>query len=159
SGGEHGRMPQAPAFIVVAAIVPPVAYALLLAAFERRRPRPWPALMASFAWGAVVAATCSARANELLVGQLGVFTDAPPARAVGATVGGPVIEEALKGAGLVLLLALRPALLSSVRDGILHGAWIGLGFDLAENLDYLTLAAVQGGTAGVLRALWVRGFL
>jgi RsiW-degrading membrane proteinase PrsW (M82 family) len=137
-------MVQTPAFIVVAAVIPALAYALLLVALDGRRPRPWSALLASFFWGAVVAAFCSARVNDLVAA--GLTAAAGEARA-------------LKAAGLLLLLAVRPSLLRSARDGIVDGAWIGLGFDLAENLEYLTLAAVQGGTAGLMRGMWVRGFL
>jgi RsiW-degrading membrane proteinase PrsW (M82 family) len=152
-------MLQTPAIIVVAAIVPALAYAMLLAALDARRPRPWRALLSLFLWGAVVAAFCAARMNDLVGAGLAGSTGEAQARVLVATAGAPVIEEVLKAAGLVLMLAVRPALLRSARDGIISGAWIGLGFDLAENLEYLTLAAVQGGTAGLIRGVWVRGFL
>jgi RsiW-degrading membrane proteinase PrsW (M82 family) len=131
---------------------------MLLAALDARRPRPWRALLSLFLWGAVVAAFCAARMNDLVAAGLAGSTGEAQARVLVATAGAPVIEEVLT-AGLVLMLAVRPALLRSARDGIVNGAWIGLGFDLAENLQYLSLAAVQGGTAGLIRGVWVRGFL
>jgi RsiW-degrading membrane proteinase PrsW (M82 family) len=152
-------MLRTPALVVIAAVVPALAYALLLAALDGRRPRPWSALLASFFWGAVVAAFCSARVNDLVAAGLTAATGEARAHVLVATAGAPVIEEVLKAAGLLLLLAVRPSLLRSARDGIVNGAWIGIGFDLAENLEYLTLAAVQGGTAGLMRGMWVRGFL
>jgi RsiW-degrading membrane proteinase PrsW (M82 family) len=152
-------MPQTPGVIVVAAIVPALAYATLLGALDARRPRPWRALLSLFLWGAVVAAFCAARMNDLIAAELAGTTGEAQARVLVATTGAPIIEEILKAAGLVLMLAVRPSLLRSARDGIVNGAWIGLGFDLAENLEYLTLAAVQGGTASLIRGMWVRGFL
>ena len=50
-------------------------------------------------------------------------------------------------------------LLRTAREGALLGALIGLGFELVENQHYLTLAAVQAGTAGLVRGVWVRGIL
>jgi RsiW-degrading membrane proteinase PrsW (M82 family) len=152
-------MPQIPAVIVVAAMVPALAYAALLAALDARRPRPWRVLLSLFLWGAVVVAFCAARMNDLVAAELAGSAGETHARVLVATAAAPVIEEILKASGLVLLLAVRPSLLRSARDGIVNGAWIGLGFDLAENLEYLTLAAVQGGTAGLMRGVWVRGFL
>src|SRR5262249_24136237 len=141
-------MLQPPAVIVAAAIVPALAYAVLLAALDQRRPRPWPRLLALFLWGAVIAAFSAARLNDLLTSGLADASGQAEARALVATAGAPVVEEVLKAAGLLLVLAMRPSLLRTPRDGIVDGAWIGLGFDLAENLEYLALAAVQGGTAG-----------
>jgi protease PrsW len=150
---------QPPAVIVVAAIIPATAYAVLLAVLDERRPRPWSALLALFLWGAVIAAFSAARLNDLIASGLSGATSQAEARTLIATAGAPVVEEVLKAAGLLLVLAMRPSLLRTPRDGIVDGAWIGLGFDLAENLEYLALAAVQGGTAGLIRGIWVRGFL
>jgi protease PrsW len=152
-------MPQTPAVIVVAAIAPALAYGVLLTFLDGRRPRPWPGLLALFLWGAVIAAFSAARLNDLIASGLSDATGEMQARALVATAGAPVVEEVLKAAGLLLVLVMRPSLLASARDGIVDGAWVGLGFDLAENLEYFLLAAVQGGTAGVLRGMWVRGFL
>jgi RsiW-degrading membrane proteinase PrsW (M82 family) len=150
---------QLPAVIVIAAITPATAYAVLLAVLDERRPRPWLGLAALLLWGAVIAAFSAARLNDLIASGLADATGQAEARALVATAGAPVVEEVLKAAGLLLVLGVRPSLLRTPRDGIMDGAWIGLGFDLAENLEYLVLAAVQGGTTGLIRGLWVRGFL
>jgi hypothetical protein len=39
------------------------------------------------------------------------------------------------------------------------GALVGFGFAAAENVGYHVLAAVQGGSAGLARAVFVRGVL
>lgn len=152
-------MQGAGAVILIAAIVPPVAYAAVVALLDPRRPRPWLALLASFLWGAAIASTGAALLNDLLSAGLVTAAGEAQARTLAATVGAPVVEELMKGAALLLLLLVRPHLLRSARDGIVHGALVGLGFELAESLDYLTLATVQGGVSGLARAVWVRGLL
>jgi len=148
-----------PLSIIAAAVVPPLGYAVLLGALDHRRPRPWRAFGAAFLWGIVAAAFGAAPLNDLLLAHLGGAADETRARALAATAGAPAIEELLKGLGPLLLLLLRPDLLRTPRDGLVCGGFVGLGFDLAEGLEYLMIAAVQGGYAGVARGVWVRGIL
>jgi RsiW-degrading membrane proteinase PrsW (M82 family) len=145
--------------IVAAAVVPPLAYAVLVGALDRRRPRPWSAFGAALLWGAIAAAFAAAPVNDLLLDRLAGTTDEARTQALAATAGAPVVEEVLKGLGPLLLLLLRPDLLRTPRDGMVCGAFVGLGFDLAEGFQYLTLAAVQGGYGGLARGVWVRGIL
>lgn len=152
-------MLETPGIIAAAATAPPLAYAALLVLLDRRRPRPWAALAAAFLWGIAAAAFVAAPINDLLLDQLAGATGEARARALAATAGAPVVEELLKGAGPLLLLLLRPDLLRTARDGMIAGGLVGLGFDLAENLQYLMLAAVQGGMPGLVRGVWVRGIL
>jgi RsiW-degrading membrane proteinase PrsW (M82 family) len=149
---------EAPAIIAAAAVAPPLVYAALLVLLDRRRPRPWLALAGALLWG-FAAAMVSAPLNDLLIDRLATGTTATRAHELAANAGAPVVEEVLKGLGPLLLVLLRPDLLRTARDGIVCGGLVGLGFDLAENLQYLTLAAVQGGLAGLVRGVWVRGIL
>ena len=148
-----------PASIVAGAVVPPLAYGVLVLLLDRRRPRPWGAFAAALLWGVIAAACAAAPINDLLLARLAGATDAARARSLAATAGAPVIEELLKGLGPLLLVLLRPDLLRTPRDGMVCGALVGLGFDLAEGFQYLTLAAVQGGYVGLARGVWVRGIL
>jgi protease PrsW len=148
-----------PPGLVAGAVVPPLLYAVLVGLLDRRRPRPWAAFAACFLWGVVAAACAAAPLNDLLLDHLSGTTDAMRARSLAATAGAPVLEELLKGLGPVFLLLLRPDLLRTPRDGMLCGAFVGFGFDLAEGFQYLTLAAVQGGYAGLARGVWVRTIL
>ncbi len=150
---------QTPGIIVAAAVVPPLGYATLVALLDRRRPRPWTALGAAFLWGVAAAAFAAAPLNDLLLDRLAGASGEARARALAATAGAPLLEELLKGLGPLLLVLVRPDLLRTARDGIVCGALVGLGFDLAENVQYFTLAAVQGGVTGLVRGVWVRGVL
>jgi RsiW-degrading membrane proteinase PrsW (M82 family) len=138
---------QAPLAVVFAAAVPAMAYAAIVVALLR--PEEPPALLVSlFLWGAAVAAPAAERANALI-----------EATTLGPAIWVPLVEETTKALGLVLLVVLYPGRLRDARSGIAAGALVGLGFALAENIPYHLIAAVQGGSAGLARAVFVRGVL
>jgi protease PrsW len=60
----------------------------------------------------------------------------------GAALSAPFVEELAKGAGLILIIALAPRLVRSAFDGLILGAFIGLGFEVIEDASYVTLGAV-----------------
>ncbi len=142
--------------ILVAAGAPPLLCALGLYALDRRHPG---VLILALAWGAAVAAIAAAPLNDWLLAALVAETGEAWGQVVAARAVGPFAEEALKGLGVLLLLLLRPDAVRGVRDGALLGAMAGLGFEVVENRHYLMLAAIQAGSAGLLRGLWVRGVL
>ena len=49
----------------------------------------------------------------------------------------PVIEESVKALALILLAILFPGLISGVRDGVIYGALVGLGFAVMETALYI----------------------
>ncbi|MFD1079611.1 PrsW family intramembrane metalloprotease, partial [Longispora fulva] len=55
----------------------------------------------------------------------------------GAGLTAPFVEELAKGAGLVLLVALAPRAVATAFDGFVLGAFIGLGFQIVEDLTYV----------------------
>jgi RsiW-degrading membrane proteinase PrsW (M82 family) len=138
---------QAPLAVVFAAAVPPIAYAAIVVALLRPE-EPRAVLVSLFLWGAAVAAPVAERANALF-----------GATAFGPVIWAPLVEETAKALGLVLLVALCPDRLRDARSGIADGALVGFGFALTENIPYHLVAAVQGGTAGLTRAVFVRGVL
>jgi protease PrsW len=147
-----------PPAIALGAILPPALVAALLV-LARRREGTLIAHLAALAWGAVVAASMSSAINTALSAWVAAVAGDAQARALVPALGGPIVEELTKAAGLVALLVLQPGAMAGVIDGAVCGALVGLGFTMAENVNYLTLAAVQGGAAGLERALWVRAVL
>jgi len=129
----------APRILLLAAFGPAVLWALVIAVPARRLSRGL--LAAAFLWGALIAAPVSQ--------HLAARWQLDPA----ATA--PAVEEALKAAPLVLLAVARAGAFAI----LVAGALAGLGFSAAENVQYLTLAAVQGGAEGLARAVYLRGFL
>jgi RsiW-degrading membrane proteinase PrsW (M82 family) len=144
--------------MLVLAVVPAVATALLVVIIDRGR-EPWTAMAAMLAWGAVVAATLAAGLNALLAGWLADALGPSAGRALAPVIVGPVVEEVAKAVALVALLAAWRDRVDGVRDGIVYGALVGIGFAMAENVEYFTLAAVQGGPGGLRRSLYTRALL
>lgn len=62
---------------------------------------------------------------------------------LGPVVAGPLIEEVLKPAGLIILLTRRPELRLSATMGVLAGGFSGLVFAIVENLIYLLIYVPQ----------------
>ena len=64
----------------------------------------------------------------------------------GAGLAAPFIEEPAKGSGLLLLITLAPRQVRTAFDGFILGAFIGLGFQIIEDIAYaMTSAGSQFG--------------
>jgi RsiW-degrading membrane proteinase PrsW (M82 family) len=139
-----------------------VPWLLLLRHHNRYTAQPAGLLAAGFAWGGVAAAFWIALpANTALleiwtkVGGTAFAAD----WAAGLTA--PIDEEWGKALGLVLLIGLAPRLVRSAYDGFIIGAFIGLGFQVFEDVLYVyngatqTFGANQLGTS--LQVFLVRG--
>ena len=61
----------------------------------------------------------------------------------GAALAAPVNEELAKGAGVLLLLTLAPRLVRSPFDGLILGAFVGLGFQISEDISYAFIGAAN----------------
>src|SRR4051812_20163076 len=73
----------------------------------------------------------------------------------GPSLTAPVIEEFLKGAGLVLLYLIVRDEVDDMMDGFVYGALCGLGFAVVEDVVYF-MAGFCGTPAGVLEGFYVR---
>jgi protease PrsW len=124
----------------------------LLDLYERE---PLPILVAAFLWGAVVATALSAIGNAgwgLTVARLGGPEFA--ARWTAALTA-PLVEETLKGCGVVLIYLIVRDEIDDVMDGFVYGAICGLGFAIVEDVFYF-MAVFGGDPAGVLQGFWLR---
>jgi RsiW-degrading membrane proteinase PrsW (M82 family) len=126
---------------MVSAGLPTLAYLALVWWLDRYEKEPAHLLAVTFLWGALPAA--------LLVATLDLALDWP-LRTLGEPVEAwrraglltPVIEELVKGAALVSVARWYRHEFNGVLDGIIYGAFVGLGFALTENL--LSFAAAFG---------------
>lgn len=141
-----------PGIVLVAASGPVLAWATLVLLAAGRSRAPWDVVVAALLGGAVLAASLAAFANELALARV-----PPPVGGHVPIVVGPLVEEAAKALVLVLLVALRPDAFDGPRSGVVWGALVGLGFSWHENLQYLLLAAFQGGWPGLEQGIAVRG--
>jgi len=110
--------------------------------------------LAAFAWGAFAATALSLDAAgwDQAVAQFG---GREFAIRWGPAIVAPIVEEALKGAGVVLVYLIAREEVDDAMDGFVYGALCGLGFAVVE--DVLYFLAVFGGTpSGVLQGFYVR---
>ena len=147
-----GQVVATPPLIAAAALLPPLGWAGVVLLLDRRAREPWMPLCAAFLWGAAAAALIASEVNDAMLATDNI-------RHVVPTLLGPGVEELAKASALLVVMAVWRGVIRDALDGIVYGALAGLGFAATENLGYYTLAALQGGTPGLGRALWLRGFL
>lgn len=104
-------------------------------------------MVVAFGWGGFAATgTMAVHANDALLALYGKTLGQAWALDWGAGVTAPFTEEWAKGSGLVLLIALAPRLVRTAFDGFILGAFIGLGFQIIEDIGYaMTSASAQFG--------------
>jgi RsiW-degrading membrane proteinase PrsW (M82 family) len=110
--------------------------------------------IAAFGWGALAApglAIDAAGWNGSIAGAIGADATALWLHPVWT----PLVEEVLKGAGVVLLALIARDGFDDMMDGFVYGALVGLGFAVVEDVIYFM--AVFGGTpSGVLQGFSLR---
>ena len=111
-------------------------------------------VVAAFLWGAF-AATALALDADGWDEVLARLTDPGFAARWGPALTAPVVEEFLKGAGVVLLYLIVRDEVDDVMDGFVYGALCGLGFAVVEDVVYF-MAAFGGTPSGVLEGFYVR---
>lgn len=142
-GGEP-RMIQA---FVVGALIAMLASApaILFAWYLDRREHESPVLLAGAAlWGAVVAASMSLLLNNTLYGymlqlakQSGGTILGISAQTFTAVLASPIVEESVKGLAILVLFWLLRSDLKDLRDGMLYGGMVGLGFNATQYAAFL----------------------
>lgn len=121
----------------VIAFTPAALYILPLMGLDRYDPEPFWLLSMSFAWGALVAVIVSIVVNTVFGTIVYMGTGSPGlADVAGAVISAPVIEEASKGTGLIILLIFFRRYFDDILDGIVYGGVIALGFATVENVLY-----------------------
>ena len=104
-------------------------------------------MVVAFLWGGFAATfTMAANANTAILALYAKGFGQSWALSWGAGLAAPLTEETAKGSGLLLLIALAPRLVRTAFDGFILGAFIGLGFQIIEDIVYaMTSAGSQFG--------------
>jgi protease PrsW len=130
--------------LVIAYAVPVAVIVYRLDLFERE---PKLVLAAAVVWGAVIATSMAAQANDAWLSILSKVASPDLASQWGAAIVGPGVEETLKLAGVVTLFLIVPGEFDGVMDGFVYGAMVGLGFTIVEDVSYfITAVAAAPGT-------------
>ena len=134
SGVDH------PAGLVVGTVLSALAMSVVLACYfwlDRWEPEPTRLLLLAFLWGAGVAVVISL-VLELVTSE--VLGDG-----IVLTLVGPAIEEAAKGAFLLLMLTgVRRREFDGVVDGLVYAGFVAVGFAFVEDVGYIADTFGQG---------------
>jgi RsiW-degrading membrane proteinase PrsW (M82 family) len=125
-------------------------------------PEPPALLAAALAWGGIVATSNAIRANVAADSILTKLFSLTFVQSWGPAIEGPTDEEILKSLGIVALILLARRQLNSVMDGVIFGAFVGIGFQEVENFVYSMNSVSASGTdslAPVWQMFVLRGLL
>lgn len=137
------------------ATLPVPLYVTMVLWIDRFEAEPPVLLGLSFFLGATASVFTAAVANTAIAGWAGH----DPALQVWVVASGPVVEELSKGAVLIGLYLRCKDEFDGVLDGIVYAGMVGLGFAMAENIQYYGHAAFVGGIPGGSRLFILRGLL
>jgi RsiW-degrading membrane proteinase PrsW (M82 family) len=113
---------------------------------DRWEPEPTRLLLLAFLWGATVAVVVSLALEFATSEVLGT--------GLVLTIGAPFIEEAAKGAFLlVMLTGTRRREFDGVVDGLVYAGFTAVGFAFIEDIGYIAQSFGQGTTAGVVTVI------
>jgi RsiW-degrading membrane proteinase PrsW (M82 family) len=139
-GAEH------PLGLAVAVPLSALAMSVVVSGYlwlDRWEPEPARLLLLAFLWGAAVAVVVSL-ALELATSEV-------LGKGVVLTVAGPAIEEAAKGAFvLVMLTGARRKEFDGVVDGLVYAGFTAVGFAFIEDVGYVAQSFGQGSETAVV---------
>jgi protease PrsW len=120
-----------------AGFLPMLAWGAVIWWLDRFEKEPLPLLALAFCWGVAPAAILA------LVSEF--FVNIPLSHWLGHSLGfdllsagltGPIVEELIKAAGIAGLFLIAGAEVDGPLDGIIYGAFVGLGFTATENVIF-----------------------
>ncbi|MPV49374.1 PrsW family intramembrane metalloprotease [Pseudactinotalea sp. HY160] len=132
----------------LAALVPLSVVMAAVLWLDRWEPEPRRLLLLTFLWGAGVSTASALGINTFLARAIHSASGDPGVTQLLAAVAvAPVVEETLKGAGLLGLFLLSRRLFDGAVDGVVYAATIAAGFAFTENVLYFArgeMAAALG---------------
>jgi protease PrsW len=133
-----------------------VPLALLWFLDRRERETPW-LFAAAFVWGGCIATALALPFNtaffrfvDVWVAQNPIVTEilGPDASMmIAAPISAPIAEEIAKALGVLLLFGLLRAEFDNMRDGLVYGALVGVGFNWFEAALYVVQGYAEYGVA------------
>jgi RsiW-degrading membrane proteinase PrsW (M82 family) len=164
----YGSLPQVYSVAAVGGFVIWALYCVPWVLFLRHKDRyeREPAKLAGigFLWGGFAATFgLSFPGNNALLSIYGKVISPQWAATWGPAFTAPLVEESSKAAGIVLLIVMAPRLVRSAYDGLMLGAFVGLGFQVVENWWYTVEGArsdLGGNQAGtIIQTMVARGLM
>ncbi|MBE9102843.1 PrsW family intramembrane metalloprotease [Vacuolonema iberomarrocanum] len=142
--------------LAIAAVLSVVPISILWYLDRRERESVW-AIATALLWGGVIATGLSAPINTYILTEIGGWVTQNPlvqdtlgpdaAFLIGAPIAGPLVEETIKGLGILALLIFFNAEFDNMRDGFIYGALVGIGFNWLESAHYVASSYAEFGIA------------
>ncbi len=126
--------PSATFYAILLGFVPLAMVFPVLSWLDRVEPEPRASRIHAMLWGGTVAGFVSGVVNSTVA--------ALASDAWAAVVSAPLIEEFMKGLGIIWALKRREV--DGVMDGIVYAGWVALGFAIIEDVLYFSNAAQAG---------------
>ncbi|CAM4060124.1 PrsW family intramembrane metalloprotease [Helcobacillus massiliensis] len=131
---------------------------------DRYNPVPRGTMVYAFAWGAIGSVVLTLILGTAVQLLLAVQRPEPTEQQfISAVIQAPVIEELMKSAGLLVLLAFGRRYIAGPVQGVVYAMLIASGFAFTENITYFARALDAAGITGNSTLFWtmllVRGVL
>jgi len=140
--------------LTLSSLLAVVPLALLWYLDRREREGAW-LFAAAFLWGGCIATALALPFNTAFFQLIDAWVARHPAitavlgpdaaTLLAAPISAPIVEEVAKALGVVLIFWLLRAEFDNMRDGLVYGAVVGLGFNWVEAALYVAQGYVQSG--------------
>jgi protease PrsW len=146
--------------LVAAALALPacLVYIWVPLLIDRYDPEPFWCLAIALIWGAVASTGFALLFNTLNTGIAMELGGKELASFVGPVVSAPIVEEAVKGLGVLGVYLFLRREFDGVVDGVIYAIFVALGFAATENVLYYSRFA-EHGLRGLTYGFIVRGIL
>ncbi len=147
----------------VMALIPLTIVLVGVRLIDRWEPEPRLAMVFAFLWGSaaavVIALVVDSQVSDWVNSPAGPGSDAYDF--VGSVIQAPLVEESVKGLGVLLVFLLARRYFDGPVDGIVYAAWVAGGFAFTENILYFggQLLEVGGVDSEVLQLFLIRGIM
>ena len=136
-------------FIAILCIVPLAIVVSVLLFIDRFEPEPLGMKLAALAWGGGVSIFFGIMGNEFVQYSVTEQTgDEVQGMIFSVVVGAPVVEELLKGLGVLVIVWARRTHISSAIDGLVYAGFAACGFLVVEDFTYFVRAVLTDGDLG-----------
>ena len=136
-------------FIAILCIVPLAIVVSVLLFIDRFEPEPLGMKLAALAWGGGVSIFFGIMGNEYVQYSVTEQTgDEVQGMIFSVVVGAPVVEELLKGLGVLVIVWARRTHISSAIDGLVYAGFAACGFLVVEDFTYFVRAVLTEGDLG-----------
>jgi len=139
---------------VLLSLVPLVMIGMVILWIDRWEPEPRFLMVGALLWGGGVAVLIASLLNSVVGPAVGaVLSPSMDPDTASAVFGAPIVEEAAKGLGILLIFLVRRRQFNGPVDGVVYAALVALGFAVVEDVQYFSLNSEGVGAIFVMRAL------